>query len=68
MGIDLKMALVLHVGEKLKVTATDSNGGSKAAGRAWVRPDGSLTVELDVLPLDGRLCIRRESSEVPGDL
>ena len=41
----------------------DSDGEKKSiwlrAGTAWVNRDGSMNVYLDVLPLDGKLHIRR---------
>ena len=36
------------------------------AGRATMNADGTLLLELDVLPIDGKLHIR-ETTERPGD-
>ena len=40
----------------------------KHAGRAFVNQDGSINVLLDVLPIDGKLQIRKKRESDSGDL
>lgn len=61
---------VAKPGERLVVFSIkpSAEGGSVwvRAGSAWVNRDGSLNVYLDVLPLDGKLHLRRAIPEVAG--
>ena len=49
--------------------ATERNPRShwKHAGRAFVNQDGSINVLLDVLPLEGKLQIRKKRESDTGD-
>jgi len=55
------IAIVLRPGQRLAVFSVRNTRRSSVwvrAGHAEVHGDGSLTVVLDVLPLDGRLHLR----------
>lgn len=44
------------------------NGGTVwvRAGQAWVQPDNSMNIELDVLPIDGKLHVREPQPKPEG--